>query len=129
MSPRRSIAEVPELHGLWVGAAEDALLDAGLLPQRVWPRSVVACSERGNAGAWPTSSWSTLPRPVPVPEFAARLSRAASDLRDDIARGHPPFPRCTGEAVVLGWVLRDAQDTASGDDDTPPRSSTVFSVG
>ena len=63
------------------------------------------------------------------PEFTARLSQAAGDLRDDIARGHPPFPRCTGEAVVLGWILRDAQDTASGDDDTPPRSSTVFSVG
>ncbi len=51
-------------------------------------------------------------------QFAARISRAAVELRDDIARGEPPFPRCTGESVVLGWALQDARDTASGDDET-----------
>jgi beta-lactam-binding protein with PASTA domain len=32
MSRRHSFVRVPELHGLTVRAAEDALLDAGLLP-------------------------------------------------------------------------------------------------
>jgi hypothetical protein len=46
MSRLRSITEVPALHGLSVRAAEDALLDAGLLPHRVLPASGVACTER-----------------------------------------------------------------------------------
>ena len=35
-------------------------------------------------------------------QFAARISQAAGELRDDIASGEPPFPRSTGESVVLG---------------------------
>jgi beta-lactam-binding protein with PASTA domain len=35
MNRRRSIVRVPQLHGLTVRAAEDALLDAGLLPLQV----------------------------------------------------------------------------------------------
>lgn len=37
MSRRRSIVQVPQLHGLTVRAAENALLDAGLLPLQVSP--------------------------------------------------------------------------------------------
>jgi hypothetical protein len=46
MNRLRSITEVPALYGLPVRAAEDALLDAGLLPHRVLPASGVACTDR-----------------------------------------------------------------------------------
>lgn len=52
------------------------------------------------------------------PELAARLSQACADLRGDIERGEPPFPRCTGESVVLGWALGDARDAAAGEETT-----------
>lgn len=43
---RRPTAEVPELGGLTVRAAEDAVLDAGLLPHQVSPGAETTCSER-----------------------------------------------------------------------------------
>ena len=46
MSRRRSVAEVPELGGLSVSAAENALLDAGLLPLCVSSGSGVAGASR-----------------------------------------------------------------------------------
>lgn len=52
------------------------------------------------------------------PEFAARLDEAGADLRGDIERGEPPFPRCTGESIVLGWALGDARDAAAGEETT-----------
>lgn len=43
---RRPVAEVPDLSGLMVTAAEDAVLDAGLLPQRVLQGSDLPCAGR-----------------------------------------------------------------------------------
>lgn len=47
---RRATAEVPELGGLTVRAAENAVLDAGLLPHQVSPGSEATCSEREDRG-------------------------------------------------------------------------------
>ncbi|WP_442873923.1 PASTA domain-containing protein [Actinomycetospora sp. NBC_00405] len=44
MGRRRPGAEVPDLSGLTVTAAEDAVLDAGLLPRRVAQGSDVPCA-------------------------------------------------------------------------------------
>jgi hypothetical protein len=49
MRRRGSIAEVPELDGLSVRAAENTLLDAGLLPHRVTSGSGLACAGRHDA--------------------------------------------------------------------------------
>ena len=49
--------------------------------------------------------------------FLARMRRAALDLRADIESGRPPYPRSTGEALVLSWALREAIASADGDDD------------
>jgi hypothetical protein len=46
MSRRRPVAEVPDLSGLSVTAAEDAVLDAGLLPQRISQGSDLPCAGR-----------------------------------------------------------------------------------
>ena len=46
MGRRRPLAEVPDLSGLTVTAAEDAVLDAGLLPQRVSQGSDLPCGGR-----------------------------------------------------------------------------------
>lgn len=46
MSRRRPVGEVPDLSGLPVTAAENAVLDAGLLPQRVSPGQDLACAGR-----------------------------------------------------------------------------------
>jgi hypothetical protein len=46
MSRSRSVGEVPDLGGLSVTAAEDAVLDAGLLPLRVSPGRDLACTGR-----------------------------------------------------------------------------------
>jgi beta-lactam-binding protein with PASTA domain len=43
---RRPVAEVPDLGGLTVTAAENAVLDAGLLPQRVSQGSDLPCADR-----------------------------------------------------------------------------------
>ncbi|WP_414637712.1 PASTA domain-containing protein [Actinomycetospora sp.] len=43
---RRAVAEVPDLSGLTVAAAENAVLDAGLLPQRVSQGSYLPCAGR-----------------------------------------------------------------------------------
>jgi hypothetical protein len=46
MSRRRPVGKVPDLSGLSVTAAENAVLDAGLLPQRVSPGQHRACAGR-----------------------------------------------------------------------------------
>jgi beta-lactam-binding protein with PASTA domain len=46
MSRSRPVREVPDLGGLSVTAAENAVLDAGLLPKRVLPGQDHACTER-----------------------------------------------------------------------------------
>jgi hypothetical protein len=46
MGRHRAMAEVPELGGLSVRAAEDAVLDSGLLPHHVTPGSRLTCSDR-----------------------------------------------------------------------------------
>lgn len=46
MGRRHSIAQVPELSGLSVRAAEDAVLDCGLLPRHVSPGSRQTCVDR-----------------------------------------------------------------------------------
>lgn len=49
MNRRSSIARVPELNGLSVRAAEDALLDAGLLPLQITQGSGACGTERDGA--------------------------------------------------------------------------------
>jgi PASTA domain len=46
MGRRRRVAEVPDLNGLSVPDAENAVLDAGLLPRRVSQGSDLPCAGR-----------------------------------------------------------------------------------
>ena len=46
MGRRRRVAEVPDLNGLSVPDAENAVLDAGLLPRRVSQGSDLSCAGR-----------------------------------------------------------------------------------
>lgn len=58
------------------------------------------------------SEFGRLPMVVcgPAPDWYARFIVAVEDLRDDLAAGHYPTPRCTAEEMALHLILEDIEE-------------------